>query len=384
MKATTLLLFIFSIIIIQAQSTNLLENGSFEVIKGKVKGLGCIEASDEWKNVTTSKADLFVKENKNSFLLTSGNTYGKEDPKEGDNYTGLVVYSPKDKIARNYITSPLAQPMLKGKKYCISMYISLAEGSKFATNQLGINFHKKQLKQEDNKNVIEKTSILHSQSKIVNATYGWEKVCGNYIAEGGEEFITIGNFTATDKTKTEKAIKIKDYKGVLSDFAYYFIDDISVVMVDQKTSCDCGPNEDRKDTYYHKIIMLEDKMTPNERIEAHTAFFPFGKYELQETNRSTIDAVIREMKSNPTFILELFGHLDVNEAELASKKPLFADLANRRIREVMKYMIENGIDEKRLISTPKDEKEPNEEILDDDDEDLKLAKNRRVMFIVKK
>ena len=384
MRTTTLLLFIFSILFAHAQATNLVENGSFEIIKGKVKGLGCVEASDDWKNVTSTKADLFVKENKNPLLLTSGNTYGKEDPKEGDNYAGLVVYSPKDKIARNYITSPLAQPMLKGKKYCVSMYISLAEGSKFATNQVGINFHKKQLKQEDNKNIIEKTSILHPQSKVVNATYGWEKVCGTYIAEGGEEYITIGNFTATDKTKTEKAIKIKDYKGVLSDFAYYYIDDISVVMVDQKTACDCGPNEDKKDTYYHKIIVLEDKMTPVERIEAHTAFFPFGKYELQETNRSTIDAVIREMKANPAYIVELFGHLDVNEADLASKKPLFADLANRRIREVMKYMIENGIDEKRLISTPKDEKEPNEEILEDDDEDLKLAKNRRVMFIVKK
>jgi 5S rRNA maturation endonuclease (ribonuclease M5) len=48
------------------------------------------------------------------------------------------------------------------------------------------------------------------------------------------------------------------------------------------------------------------------------------------------------------------------------------------------HLIENGVDVKRLISTPKDEKEPNEEILDDDDEDLKLAKNRRVMFVVKK
>ncbi len=384
MKATTLLLFIFLIFTSQAQVANLVENGSFEIIKGKVKGLGCVEASADWKNVTSAKADLFVKENKLPILLTSGNTYGKEDPKEGDNYAGLVVYSPKDKIARNYITSPLAQPMLKGKKYCVSMYISLAEGSKFATNNLGINFHKKQPKQEDNKTIVEKTAILHHQSKMVNATYGWEKVCGTYIAEGGEEFITIGNFTATDKTKTEKAIKIKDYKGVLSDFAYYFIDDISVSMVDTKTSCDCGNQESNKDTYYHKIIMLEEKMTPIQRIEAHTAFFPFGKYELQETNRSTIDAVIREMKANPDFIVELFGHLDVNEAELATKKPLFADLANRRIREVMKYMIENGIEEKRLISTPKDEKEPNEEILPEDDEDLKLAKNRRVMFIVKK
>ena len=384
MKTTALLLFIFLVYTYHAQVANLVENGSFEIIKGKVKGLGCVEASDDWKNVTSAKADLFVKENKLPILLTSGNTYGKEDPKEGDNYAGLVVYSPKDKIARNYITSPLAQPMLKGKKYCVSMYISLAEGSKFATNNLGINFHKKQPKQEDNKTIVEKTAILHHQSKIMNATYGWEKVCGTYMADGGEEFITIGNFTATDKTKTEKAIKIKDYKGVLSDFAYYFVDNISVIMVDQKSACDCGNQENNKDTYYHKIIMLEEKMTPIQRIEAHTAFFPFGKYELQETNRSTIDAVIIEMKNNPTFILELFGHLDVNEAELATKKPLFADLSNRRIREVMKYMIENGIDEKRLISTPKDEKEPNEEILEDDDEDLKLAKNRRVMFIVKK
>lgn len=264
------------------------------------------------------------------------------------------------------------------------MYISLAEGSKYATNNLGINFHKKQPKQEEAKTIVEKTAILHNQAKMVNATYGWEKVCGTYISEGGEEFITIGNFTATDKSKIEKTLKIKDYKGVISEFAYYYVDNISVVMVEQKSACDCGNQESNKDTYYHKIIMLEEKMTPTKRIEAHTAFFPFGKYELQETNRSTIDAVIREMKANPTFIVELFGHLDINEAELATKKPLFADLANRRIREVMKYMIENGIDEKRLISTPKDEKEPNEEILEDDDEDLKLAKNRRVMFIVKK
>jgi outer membrane protein OmpA-like peptidoglycan-associated protein len=384
MKATTLLLFIFLVYTYQAQVANLVENGSFEIIKGKVKGLGCVDASADWKNVTSAKADLFVKENKLPIVLTSGNSYGKEDPKEGDNYAGLVVYSPKDKIARNYITSPLAQPMLKGKKYCVSMYISLAEGSKFATNNLGINFHKKQPKQEDNKTIIEKTSILHPNSKLVSATYGWEKICGTYIAEGGEEFIAIGNFTATDKTKTEKAIKIKDYKGLLSDFAYYFVDDISVILVDQKSACECGNQENNKETYYHKIIMLEEKMTPIQRIEAHTAFFPFGKYELQETNRSTIDAVIREMKTNPTFIIELFGHLDVNEADLATKKPLFADLSNRRIREVMKYMIENGIEEKRLISTPKDEKEPNEEILEEDDEDLKLAKNRRVMFIVKK
>ena len=52
MKATTLLLFIFLVTAYQAQVANLVENGSFEIIKGKVKGLGCVDASADWKNTS--------------------------------------------------------------------------------------------------------------------------------------------------------------------------------------------------------------------------------------------------------------------------------------------------------------------------------------------
>jgi hypothetical protein len=88
------------------------------------------------------------------------------------------------------------------------------------------------------------------------------------------------------------------------------------------------------------------------------------------------------MKGNPDFQLELFGHIDEEEQTLAIKKPVFAELGKKRIRATMEYLIENGIEESRLISTPKDESEPNEEILPDDDPELKMAKNRRVMFKV--
>ena len=48
----------------------------------------------------------------------------------------------------------------------------------------------------------------------------------------------------------------------------------------------------------------------------------------------------------------------------------------------MEYMSSEGITKERFIATPTDVVEPNEEILPEDDEHLKNAKNRRVMFKV--
>ena len=67
---------------------------------------------------------------------------------------------------------------------------------------------------------------------------------------------------------------------------------------------------------------------------------------------------------------------------MAESKPSFADLPHRRIKSVIDYFIENGIEADRLFSNPIGSSEPNEEILADDDDELKMAKNRRVMFKV--
>jgi outer membrane protein OmpA-like peptidoglycan-associated protein len=366
-----------------SQDENLLENGSFEALKGKLKGLGGIEIAADWKSTSKTKADLFVKENKIPLVLTSGNSYGKEEPKEGENYAGIIAYSYNDKLARTYIYSPLSSPMAKGGKYCVTMFVSLAEGSKYASNNLAFHFSNKPLDQEEKKVIVEASHVLHPQKKIINASYGWEKICGTYTAEGGEKFVTIGNFSTNEDTKYEKTPKNNTYKGTPIIAAYYFVDEIHIQTTEPKVMCECYENENiKKDAFYHKMIMMEDHMNPIQRIEAHTTFFPFGQYQLQEANKSTLNVIISIMKGNPDFQLELFGHIDEEEQTLAIKKPVFAELGKKRIRATMEYLIENGIEESRLISTPKDESEPNEEILPDDDPELKMAKNRRVMFKV--
>ena len=383
MKSIILLLSICVTHLCFTQTENLLENGSFESLKGKLKGMGGIETANTWFSPTPSKADLYVKESKIPGVLTSENQYGKEDPKNGDNFIGIVTFSYNDKVPRSYVSTELKAPMIKGMKYCVTMYASLAEGSKYASNQLAFNFSTKSLEQKEKTSIITASHILHPQKKIINATYGWEKICGTYIAEGGEKFITIGNFTNNEGTKNEKTPKNAKFKGTQAIAAYYFIDDLHITAIDPKNNCNCYEGDNNKnDAFYHKVIMLEDHLTPSQRIEAHTTFFPFGQSALQEANKATLRVIVDLMKTNPEFKLELFGHIDSLEQVYAQKRPAFADLSNKRIKSVIEYFIENEIDINRLIATPKDEVEPNEEITLEDDDALKMAKNRRVMFKV--
>jgi len=128
---------------IYAQDDNFIENGSFESTKGRLKGLGGIDVSEGWFSPTSAKADIFNNDNKILEITTGGNKFGKKDPKNGDKYAGIVAFSYGDKLQRSYISKELKYPMQKGMKYCVTMYVSLAELSKYASNQLAFQFTNK-------------------------------------------------------------------------------------------------------------------------------------------------------------------------------------------------------------------------------------------------
>jgi hypothetical protein len=61
---------------------------------------------------------------------------------------------------------------------------------------------------------------------------------GIYRAKGGEKFLTIGFFD-----KDEKFIRVRENPKNDPTFksAYYFIDDVSLVPVDDPSGCNCTP-----------------------------------------------------------------------------------------------------------------------------------------------
>jgi outer membrane protein OmpA-like peptidoglycan-associated protein len=368
---------------IAQQTENLVENGSFEQTDGKVKKLGSIESALGWVSPTGVRADLFSPTAPPEINVPFNN-YGKEEAKEGTNYAGIYAYSFGDKVPRSYIMTKLSTPLKKGLKYCVKFNVSLAEASKYASNQLGAVLSSKPVTTDSKTAIIEKASVLHSDNKVFNAMYNWETVCAEFVATGGEKFITIGNFSSNEETLNEKNKKT-EMKIAPAIGAYYYIDDVSVILVDQDQTCDCAKSatdSEYSSMIYQKQISINDKMTPKQKVEIEQIYFAFGKYKLTPIGEEALNLIADQLKANPDMKIEIRGNANELEDKVGAEKPLYADMSNKRINSVIKYLVSKGVAESALIAKPMGSTAPNPDASESDEEELKLAKSRRVTFVV--
>jgi outer membrane protein OmpA-like peptidoglycan-associated protein len=309
--------------------------------------------------------------------------------------------------------------MIKGKKYCIEMSISLAEASKYATNNIGMMFVKEPSQyqvelaegEESGPINVEADRIMYNyKNKVYDSYAGWDKVCGVYVAKGDEKGVVIGNFLINDKTLAVAQKKIATGKqerdastGELSEIpavlpmAYYFIDNIRIKEVGDKEPCNCVKVDTAASSVeYSKVVItkepvVSDKMTEEEKVAAQVIYYPFGKFKPNEVGKKCIQYVGDYLKANPSKKITIYAHNDELEDSLATAyEDLREELENldeQRGDNIKTRLIEYGISEDRIIIIAENAMKPNEaEMTEDDDpndRELKLAYNRRVEFQVK-
>jgi len=398
----------------QLSGENLVEHGSFEKLTSNKapKKLDAIKSAEGWYSLTTSQAELFVPvenvPNSSSFSKCL-NAFGREEPKTGENFAGISVYSPspnpaKAKVPRSYLVTNLNSSMKKGMRYCVKFYVSLADLSKYSTNNIGAYFTK------DDKEILsfadkpialldKKGEIIldqRNESRTISMDYGWEQICGTYVAKGGEKFMVLGNFFQDKETKFE--VHKKDLKRTPDAFkeqlkaapqqvaAYYYIDEVSVILLETGEECDCitaSEDEEYSAAIYHKKVVITDNMSDVEKVEAYEVHFAITRADLSENGKESLNAVIELLKKNPSYKLEIQGHSDPEEAKIVEEKPDFAGMDARRGDVVYNYLKENGIDESRLMTLPMGIDEPSKDLDESDDPELHTIKDLRVTFKVR-
>ncbi len=375
-------------------------NVTFEGASEDLSELGGIaEAGKGISSPTELQADLFTK-NASGDIGVPTNVYGAEEPTTengGNVYAGIVTYRPgKQAGERSYITIQLMQgkeqvTLKKGLTYCVEYAVSLSESSKFANNNLGVYFSKDMpANGEPGAIYMSGDHVMKAQlNKIYNGFFGWEKVCNTYTAKGDERYLTIGNFDRNENTQFQAVKKPKDAEADPLTHAYYYVDNIIVRLVDSPTECACfnakPPKiEDQFSTLvYDKTPEINDKMSVELQIAAQTIYFRAGKASLSESAITNIDFIIEEMNADPSMKLEIIGHNDGLEIKAGEENEDYQDMDRKRVAMVVKYLVKNGIAEQRLIKTHKSDSVPCKEIVEDDDQEVKDAKNRRVEFSVK-
>jgi hypothetical protein len=235
-----LIVFIFSFE--NSFSQNLIRNGSFENISPPANWINWsgefVTASQnpmhrvlfDWDEFHSS--DLLTSSCTHTWSGVPINIHGYCQPKNGNNYVGFMLFSNgQNNNGKEYIYQQLTTALQSGKIYCLSFYVSRADRKEYAIENIGAYFSNN-IQTTGSIGYINKIPQVVNQNGLIIDTTQWTQIQGCFTANGGEQFITIGNFNTDANTNSFYAgtnNPVPNYP----EYCYYYIDDIT--LIDQTT-----------------------------------------------------------------------------------------------------------------------------------------------------
>lgn len=238
MKALLTFVFVLGAFALSAQS--LVPNGDFESSPACPPFFSGIEFDsnpyvDNWLRPTGATSDYFHEcaDAFSSVSIPTNYFFQYQYAHSGVAYGGFYV-SVYGSSYREYLQVQLAEPMLAEQCYYVEFYTAPAEVNDgtfaaVAIDELGLYISVDRLASDDiyyYDYLDVDPQIKSPDGYFLSDTLNWIKISGIYVAEGGEEWITIGNFQSSADTETEEIISGPGY-----DLSYYAIDDVSITAL---------------------------------------------------------------------------------------------------------------------------------------------------------
>lgn len=325
-----------------------------------------------------------------------------------------------------YLQGQLSQPLTADANYKVSFKVSLGDNSDRAVSGLGAMFSSEPVA-ENHRRFLDGTPDVWT-TEVIKDKEGWVEVKGEFTAAGGEQYIIIGAYSGEYMTK-ENIVSGPDNQR-----AYYYVDGISVTefpkedadkdgVADIEDSCpntpglkemngcpdsdgdgiadnaDKCPNKpapgtatgcpdtdgdgiaDNEDKCPNVAGMADNAGCPKIKEETKRLFqqalsgvkFESGKATLKSSSYSILNNVVKVMKDNPSYDLEIHGHTDSQ----GDNNKNFT-LSQNRANSVKRYLEGKGVDASRLKASGHGEDNP----IADNATSAGRAKNRRVEFKV--
>ena len=199
-------------------------NPSFELFDGCPPYLGQIHLATDWDAPNNRTADYFHQcSPSEEGASVPENQLGNQEPFNGDAYAGIRTWLPiieGNPIYREYLSAQLITSLEAGQEYEVSFMLSVAENSGYLSNDIGLYLSPSPF---DSRSFYDVEPQLSVQSNgVLEDTRNWQKISTLYVAEGGENYLIIGNFL--DDTSMTRVLR----NDQLSPHVYYYIDEVQV------------------------------------------------------------------------------------------------------------------------------------------------------------
>jgi OmpA-OmpF porin, OOP family len=335
---------------------NLVPNGSFENYRKRSQDL---RKAIPWRPIET--VDYYQNPLKND-------TTPEKGAYSGYCYTGFRFR----KNYKEFIQARLVESLHRGTVYEFTMYIRLAFWSNATLKSFGALFTKGGYRGQYD---VQKGSMVDTVTLKggLHNNYRWIKVSGFYKADGGEKYITVGNFAP----KVKKDMARIDIFRLGAREAYYFVDDIRLVKAPQfeeKVLVEIvGPIV--KDSTEEAVLSVKPDIAVGEKVTLNNIFFENGKYYLLPESYAELNKLAQYLIRNPGIEISINGHSDNTGPKFKNQK-----VSELRAREVFEYLITKGVQNKMHFKGYGSSRP-----IADNATEAGRAKNRRVEFeIIKK
>lgn len=335
---------------------NLVPNGSFENYRKKSSD---IRRAIPWRQIET--IDYYHNPLDNDTTIERG-AY------QGNCYAGFRFR----KKYKEFAQVKLAEPLHRGTIYEFRIHLRLAYWSNAQLRSFGALFTKGGYRGQ--KDVYKGNMVDTVCGKGgLEKGYRWFEIRGFYKADGGEKYLTIGNFSPVIN---KDLYRIKTI-GLRVKEAYYFVDDISLKRAPQFEEkvkvVVVGPakTENEEDS----VLKVKENIQVGEKVSLNNIFFENGRYTILPESYAELNKLAQYLIRHPELEIQINGHSD--NAGMRHKNQRISEL---RARSVFEYLIQKGVQNKMYFkgygsSMP----------IAGNDTDIGRARNRRVEFeIIKK
>lgn len=213
------------------------------------------------------------------------NFWGYQPAFDGNAYVGLGTFLNDTMLhGREYMQVQLTSVLKQDTTYCASFYVNPANDNQYYCNDIGLLFTDTAF--TSGVDLIQfgfLPQISNSPTNYLGDTTIWYRVSGQFIAQGGEKYLTIGNF------KTNQSSTFGNIGGI-SSISYYYIDSVTV--------CNCPTTLGIHESLQEAIKIFPNPITNYFSIQNSNKSNLLKKMSLQDLTGKTVQ--IFDVKSNAT------------------------------------------------------------------------------------
>jgi OOP family OmpA-OmpF porin len=319
-----------------AQAQNLVPNPSFEEYvncPGNFSEAAHEFMVNDWGSATLGTPDYFHSCSEGEADVPH-NWAGVSDAFEGKGYVGIYAWMNSTNHYREYLRCKLLSPLVKDSSYHIEFHYKLSSYSKYAIDRIGLLLTDSILTARHDQALQYKPTVSVVQDSALTQTTGlWEKAQMKYRAIGGEQYLTLGNFSDNTETHFYQIQFRPISQEMLANSAYYYIDAVKILplYLPKVTLSDSIPEFSLPEATLNKTFVLRNIQ------------FELNSYKLIGASFDELDQVVAYLLKHPGINVQLFGHTDDQGDDTYNTKLSYA-----RAKSAAGYLLTRGMNKQRI------------------------------------